>query len=216
MKSKNNKPGILEVVALLSTIFFFGAMNSGSFLAFLFLYLTPLPLFILGLKKDSPWGGLVGAIGAILIFFVTTPQMSLIYLLAVAAPATYFCEKATSRSDPPHQNWYSLSNLAIFLVVPPIFVFILVSTWKLFFLIYSVLLVCYWSTFSSPSISYKQLIYVLAILFLSFSQSILSKSISSILYLWSFLILTCLLTSLLYSSVSAGESSCNLFLSYYL
>ena len=55
--------------------------------------------------------------------------MSLIYLLAVAAPATYFCEKATSRSDPPHQNCYSLSNLAIFLVVPPIFVFILVSTY---------------------------------------------------------------------------------------
>ena len=128
MKSKINKPGILEVAAMLSTIFFFGAMNGGSFLAFLFLYLAPLPLFILGLKKDSPWGGLVGAIAAILIFFVTTPQMSLIYLLAVAAPTTYFCEKATSRSDPTHQDWYSLSNLAILLVVPPILVFILAST----------------------------------------------------------------------------------------
>ena len=129
MKSKINKPGILEVAAMLSTIFFFGAMNGGSFLAFLFLYLAPLPLFILGLKKDSPWGGLVGAIAAILIFFVTTPQMALIYLLAVAAPTTYFCEKATSRSDPTHQDWYSLSNLAILLVVPPILVFILASTY---------------------------------------------------------------------------------------
>ena len=129
MKSKINKPGILEVAAMLSTIFFFGAMNSGSFLAFLFLYLAPLPLFILGLKKDSPWGGLVGAMAAILIFFVTTPQMSLIYLLAVAAPTTYFCEKATSRSDPTHQDSYSLSNLAILLVVPPILVFILASTY---------------------------------------------------------------------------------------
>ena len=129
MKSKINKPGILEVAAMLSTIFFFGMMNSGSFLAFLFLYLAPLPLFILGLKKDSPWGGLVGAVAAILIFFVTTPQMSLIYLLAVAAPTTYFCEKATSRSDPTHQDSYSLSNLAILLVVPPILVFILASTY---------------------------------------------------------------------------------------
>ena len=129
MKSKINKPGILEVAAMLSTIFFFGVMNGGSFLAFLFLYLAPLPLFILGLKKDSPWGGLVGAVAAILIFFVTTPQMSLIYLLAVAAPTTYFCEKATSRSDPTHQDWYSLSNLAILLVVPPILVFILASTY---------------------------------------------------------------------------------------
>ena len=129
MKSKINKPGILEVAAMLSTIFFFGVMNGGSFLAFLFLYLAPLPLFILGLKKDSPWGGLVGAVAAILIFFVTTPQMSLIYLLAVAAPTTYFCEKATSRSEPTHQDWYSLSNLAILLVVPPILVFILASTY---------------------------------------------------------------------------------------
>ena len=63
------KPGILEAVALLTTIFFFGAMEGGSFFAFLFLYLAPLPLFILGLKKDNPWCGLVGAVAAVSLFF---------------------------------------------------------------------------------------------------------------------------------------------------
>ena len=62
------KPGILEGVTLLTTIFFFGAMEGGSFFAFFFLYLAPLPLFILGLKKDSPWCGLVGAVAAVALF----------------------------------------------------------------------------------------------------------------------------------------------------
>ena len=108
------KPGILEGLALLTTIFFFGAMEGGSFFAFLFLYLAPLPLFILGLKKDSPWCGLVGAVAAVALFFITTPQMSLIFLLAIAAPTTVFCEKATSRTGPSLEGWYSLSNLALF------------------------------------------------------------------------------------------------------
>ena len=87
------KPGILEAAALLTTIFFFGAMEGGSFFAFLFLYLAPLPLFIVGLKKDNPWCGLVGAVAAVSLFFITTPQMSIMYLLAIAAPTTIFCEK---------------------------------------------------------------------------------------------------------------------------
>ena len=49
-------------------------------LAFLFLYLAPLPLFILGLKKDSPWGGLVGAIGAILIHLFNILRISMLTL----------------------------------------------------------------------------------------------------------------------------------------
>ena len=123
------KPGILEGVTLLTTIFFFGAMEGGSFFAFFFLYLAPLPLFILGLKKDSPWCGLVGAVAAVALFFITTPQMSLIYLLAIAAPTTVFCEKATSRTGPSLEGWYSLSNLALFLIVPPTFFFLLLSAY---------------------------------------------------------------------------------------
>ena len=122
-------PGILEAVALLTTIFFFGAMEGGSFFAFLFLYLAPLPLFILGLKKDNSWCGLVGAVAAVLLFFITTPQMSIMYLLAIAAPTTFFCEKATSRAGPSLERWYSLSKLALFLIVPPTFCFVLLTAY---------------------------------------------------------------------------------------
>ena len=123
------KPGILEAAALLTTIFFFGAMEGGSFFAFLFLYLAPLPLFILGLKKDNPWCGLVGAVAAVALFFITTPQMSIMYLLAIAAPTTFFCEKATSRAGPSLGRWYSLSKLALFLIVPPTFCFVLLTAY---------------------------------------------------------------------------------------
>ena len=123
------KPGILEAVALLTTIFFFGAMEGGSFFAFFFLYLAPLPLFILGLKKNNSWCGLVGAVAAVLLFFITTPQMSIMYLLAIAAPTTFFCEKATSRADPSLERWYSLSKLALFLIVPPTFCFVLLTAY---------------------------------------------------------------------------------------
>ena len=123
------KPGILEAAALLTTIFFFGAMEGGSFFAFLFLYLAPLPLFILGLKKDNPWCGLVGAVAAVSLFFITTPQMSIMYLLAIAAPTTFFCEKATSRAGPSLEGWYSLSTLALFLIVPPTFCFVLLTAY---------------------------------------------------------------------------------------
>ena len=124
-----NKPGILEAAALLTTIFFFGAMEGGSFFAFLFLYLAPLPLFILGLKKDNPWCGLVGAVAALSLFFITTPQMSIMYLLAIAAPTTVFCEKATSRASPSPDGWYSLSKLALVLIVPPTFCFVLLAAY---------------------------------------------------------------------------------------
>ena len=124
-----NKPGILEAAALLTTIFFFGTMEGGSFFAFLFLYLAPLPLFILGLKKDNPWCGLVGAVAALSLFFITTPQMSVMYLLAIAAPTTVFCEKATSRASPSPDGWYSLSKLALVLIVPPTFCFVLLATY---------------------------------------------------------------------------------------
>ena len=123
------KPGILEASALLTTIFFFGAMEGGSFFAFLFLYLAPLPLFILGLKKDNPWCGLVGAVAAVSLFFITTPQMSIMYLLAIAAPTTIFCEKATSRAGPSQKCWYSLSSLSLLLIVPPTFCFVLLTAY---------------------------------------------------------------------------------------
>ena len=123
------KPGILEAAALLITIFFFGAMESGSFFAFLFLYLAPLPLFILGLKKDNPWCGIVGAVAAVSLFFITTPQMSIMYLLAIAAPTTFFCEKAISRADPSLKGWYSLSKLSLLLIVPPSFCFVLLTAY---------------------------------------------------------------------------------------
>tara|TARA_Y100001934_G_scaffold251772_1_gene315197 strand:+ start:60 stop:1013 length:954 start_codon:yes stop_codon:yes gene_type:complete len=123
------KPGILEVAALLATIICFGAMDGGSLFAFLFLYLAPLPLFILGLKKDSPWCGLVGAVAAVSLFFITTPQMAIMYLLAIAGPTTVFCEKATSRAGPSLEGWYSISNLALFLIVPPTFFFVLLTVY---------------------------------------------------------------------------------------
>jgi len=123
------KPGILEGAALLATIFFFGAMDGGSLFAFLFLYLAPLPLFILGLKKDSPWCGLVGAVAAVSLFFITTPQMSIIYLLAIAGPTTVFCEKATSKAGPSLEEWYSISKLALFLIVPPTLFFVLLTAY---------------------------------------------------------------------------------------
>ncbi len=123
------KPGILEGAALLTTIFFFGAMESGSFFAFLFLYLAPLPLFILGLKKDNQWCGLIGAVAALSLFFITTPQISIMFLVAIAAPTTFFCRKATSWTGPSQEGWYSLSNLAVFLIVPPIFFFILLTAY---------------------------------------------------------------------------------------
>tara|TARA_Y100001968_G_scaffold208560_1_gene191671 strand:+ start:489 stop:1442 length:954 start_codon:yes stop_codon:yes gene_type:complete len=123
------KPGIIEGTALLTTIFFFGAMNGGSLFAFLFLYLAPLPLFILGLKKDSPWCGLVGAVAAVSLYFITTPQMSIMYLLAIAGPTTFFCEKATSRAGPSLDGWYSISNLCLFIIVPPTFLFVLLTAY---------------------------------------------------------------------------------------
>ena len=123
------KPGILEAAALLTTIFFFGAMEGGSFFAFLFLYLAPLPLFILGLKKDNPWCGLVGAVAAVALFFITTPQMSIMYLLAIAAPTTFFCEKAILRTGPSLKGWYSLSKLSLLLIVPPSFCFVLLTAY---------------------------------------------------------------------------------------
>ena len=123
------KPGILEAAALLTTIFFFGAMEGGSFFAFLFLYLAPLPLFILGLKKDNPWCGLVGAVAAVSLFFITTPQMSIMYLLAIAAPTTFFCEKAISRTGTSLKGWYSLSKLSLLLIVPPSFCFVLLTAY---------------------------------------------------------------------------------------
>ena len=123
------KPGILEAAALLTTIFFFGALEGGSFFAFLFLYLAPLPLFIVGLKKDNPWCGLVGAVAAVSLFFITTPQMSIMYLLAIAAPTAVFCEKATSRAGLSQKCWYSISNLSLFLIVPPTFCFVLLTAY---------------------------------------------------------------------------------------
>ena len=61
------KPGILEGVTLLTTIFFFGAMEGGSFFAFFFVFEPP-TTFHFGFKKDSPWCGLVGAVAAVALF----------------------------------------------------------------------------------------------------------------------------------------------------
>ena len=112
----------------MTTIFFWCHGRWFVFCVFLLVFSSP-TTFHLGLKKDSPWCGLVGAVAAVLHFFITTPQMSLIYLLAIAAPTTFFCEKAISRTGTSMKGWYSLSNLALFLIVPPHFVFLLLSAY---------------------------------------------------------------------------------------
>ena len=55
--------------------------------------------------------------------------MSIMYLLAIAAPTTFFCEKATSRAGPSLEGWYSLSKLSLFLIVPPTFCFVLLTAY---------------------------------------------------------------------------------------
>ena len=51
------------------------------------------------------------------------------YLLAIAAPTAVFCEKATSRAGPSLERWYSLSKLALFLIVPPTFCFVVLTAY---------------------------------------------------------------------------------------
>ena len=55
--------------------------------------------------------------------------MSIMYLLAIAAPTTFFCEKATSRTGPSLKGWYSLSKLSLLLIVPPTFCFVLLTAY---------------------------------------------------------------------------------------
>ena len=40
-----------------------------------------------------------------------------------------FCEKATSRTGPSLEGWYSLSKLSLFLIVPPSFCFVLLTAY---------------------------------------------------------------------------------------
>ena len=56
---------------------------SGSLTITLLAYLTPLPLLILGLSGKSYFGGVAGALAALILFLVTTPLVAIIYFFLV-------------------------------------------------------------------------------------------------------------------------------------
>ena len=78
---------------------------SGSLTITLLAYLTPLPLLILGLSGKNYFGGVAGALAALLLFLLTTPLVAIIYFFLVALPVTLFCDNATQMPPRPgHQG----------------------------------------------------------------------------------------------------------------
>ena len=56
---------------------------SGSLTVTLLAYLTPLPLLILGLSGKNYFGGVAGALAALVLFLMTTPLIAIIYFFLV-------------------------------------------------------------------------------------------------------------------------------------
>tara|TARA_B100001057_G_scaffold498656_2_gene606437 strand:+ start:413 stop:1336 length:924 start_codon:yes stop_codon:yes gene_type:complete len=68
---------------------------SGSLTITLLAYLTPLPLFILGLSGKNHFAGVAGALAALLLFAAATPMVAVVYFFLVVLPVTLFCDSAT-------------------------------------------------------------------------------------------------------------------------
>lgn len=92
-------------------------------------YLTPLPLLILGLSHKKDCVGIAGGMASLLLFFLTTPVVAIIYFVLVAGPVTLFCQWATQvnhqkQNQVINGRWtISLSgHLCTFLAVVPCFI----------------------------------------------------------------------------------------------
>lgn len=68
---------------------------SGSLTITILAYLTPLPLLILGLSGKNYFTGVAGALGALLLFAMTTPIVAMAYFILVVLPVTLFCDSAS-------------------------------------------------------------------------------------------------------------------------
>ncbi len=78
---------------------------SGSLTITLLAYLTPLPLLVLGLSGKNYFGGIAGALAALVLFVATTPMVAVIYFVLVALPTSLFCDNATRMpSRASHQS----------------------------------------------------------------------------------------------------------------
>ena len=58
-------------------------------------YLTPLPLLILGLSHKKDCVGIAGGMASLLLFFLATPVVAIVYFVLVAGPVTLLCQRIT-------------------------------------------------------------------------------------------------------------------------
>jgi hypothetical protein len=58
-------------------------------------YLTPLPLLILGLSHKKDCVGTAGGMASLLLFFLATPVVAIVYFVLVAGPVTLLCQRIT-------------------------------------------------------------------------------------------------------------------------
>lgn len=108
------------------------ATVAGSVAAFLLTYLTPLPLFLLGLSLGGRLSGLAGAVAAMLVAGAAGPQAALLYLGFCGIPVAVLCELAERRypgSGGPGTGWYPPGLLCVWLALMPLGLFLLVTVY---------------------------------------------------------------------------------------
>ena len=106
------------------------ATVAGSVAAFLLTYLTPLPLFLLGLSLGGRLSGLAGAIAALLVAGAAGPGAALMYLAFCGVPVAVLCELAERNMPGPGGSgtaWYPPGLLCVWLSLMPLALFLLVT-----------------------------------------------------------------------------------------
>jgi hypothetical protein len=92
-------------------------------------YLTPLPLLILGLSHKKDCVGTAGGMASLVLFFLATPVVAIVYFVLVAGPVTLLCQRVTQVNHQKedqvinsHQTSSLSGHLSALLAVIPCFI----------------------------------------------------------------------------------------------
>ena len=106
----------IGLAAGLAAALVYSAANTGTPAALILFYVGTLPLFIAGLGWGWATAGLAAIAGAVAVMFALGSLGSLIFMLAIGAPAAWLSylaglSRRTQTAAGPRQEWYPLGRL---------------------------------------------------------------------------------------------------------
>ena len=112
-----------SAIAALCSAGLFLAIGLGSLGTIALTYLAPMPLFLVGLSYGGSTAGVVGTLGAFLIWAINGSASAILYFLSCALPVALICDKAGlshpgSASGTVH--WYPSGLLCLWLIALPV------------------------------------------------------------------------------------------------